>query len=86
MLTRWIVGAYKTLLEIALWASTLIGGLSGAVGDLGPAEGLFGFVIGAAITFFGMAIFLGAALVLVDIHERVKAIENHVKSKGGTAG
>lgn len=81
MLTRWIVETYKTLVEVALWAFMLIGGLAGAAAGGALDHGVLGFVIGVVAAFFGMAIFLGAALVLENIHERVKAIESHLKSK-----
>jgi len=83
MLSRWIVGTYKTLVEVALWAFMLIGGLVGAGAGAVLHHGFIGFLIGAVAAFFGMAVVLGAALVLEDIHERVKAIESHLKSRDG---
>ncbi|MEK6765522.1 MAG: hypothetical protein AABY49_04750 [Planctomycetota bacterium] len=82
MLTQWIVTSYKMLVEVALWLFVVIGGLVGAnLGAIGN-HGFLGFIVGAAAAFFGMAVFLGAALVLGEIHERVKAIEAHLKKTG----
>jgi len=82
MLSEWIVKSYKMLVEIALWAFLLIGGLvGGAIGALSN-HGFLGFVVGAAAAFFGMAVFLGAALVLGEIRERVSAIEGLMRDQG----
>ncbi len=83
MLSRWIVKTYKTLVEVALWAFMLIGGLVGwKVGSVSN-HGFLGFLIGVVVAFLWMAIFLGAALVLEEIYERVKAIEGHLKNRDG---
>ena len=82
MLTQWIVTSYKMLVEVALWAFLIIGGLvGGGLGAMGN-HGFLGFLVGVAGSFLGMAVFLGAALVLSEIHERVKAIEIQLKTKG----
>ena len=71
MLSRIIVGAYATLIEISLWLLLFVaiiggwkvGGFIGAIGGLISA-----FILGA--------MFIGAFLVLEDIRKSVKAIEN----------
>ena len=71
MLSKIIVGAWSTLIEISLWLlllGALIGGWS-AGGFMGAIGGLIGAFI------FG-SMFLGAFLVLDDIRKSVKAIEN----------
>ena len=85
MLTKWVVETYKTLVEVALWAFIIIGGIVGASAGNLAGHGFLGCIIGAATCFFGMAIFFGAALILQDIHERVKGIESHLSiSKDGS--
>ena len=83
MLTKWIVDSYKVIVEIALWAFLVIGGLVGCSLGAVVDHGFLGFLIGAVAGFFGMAVFLGAALVLQEIHERVKVIETHIKNYKG---
>ncbi len=82
MLTKWIVATYKVIVEVALWAFMIIGGLVGAVmGDV-VDHGFLGFLIGAAAGFLGMAVFLGSALLLHEIHKHVKAIETPLIGSG----
>lgn len=70
MLSKLVVSLYKGLLEIALWLLLVAGFIGGWQAD-GFLTGILGLV-GAAI--FG-AVFFGAFLVLNDIRDRVKAIE-----------
>lgn len=70
MLSKLVVSIYKVLLEIGLWLLLIAGFIGGWQAD-GLLTGIFGLV-GAAI--FG-AVFFGAFLVLNDIRDRVKAIE-----------
>lgn len=71
MLSKLVVNIYTILLEIGLWLVLLLGAIAGwqAKGFLGAIGGL----IAAAILG---AVFFGAFLVLDDIRNRVKAIEN----------
>jgi len=71
MLSKIVVNMYSVLLEIGLWLILIAGAIGGwqASGLIGAIGG----IVGAAI--FG-AVFLGAFLVLDDIRNRVKAIEN----------
>ena len=77
MMTKWIVSTYKTILEVALWAFVLIGGFVGAgIGGILMNEGFLGFLLGAAVAFFGLAVFVGAVLVLEEIHSTLKEIQS----------
>ena len=71
MLTKIIVGAYATLIEISLWLILLVALVGGW--QAGGFMGAIGALIGAFI--FG-AMFMGAFLVLEDIRKSVKAIES----------
>jgi len=75
MLSKFVVGVYKVLLEIGLWLLLIAGFIGGWQTD-GLLTALLG-LIGAAI--FG-AVFFGAFLVLNDIRDRVKAIEERSTS------
>lgn len=54
MLTKWIVDSYKVIVEIALWAFLVIGGLVGCSLGAVVDHGFLGFLIGAVAGFFGM--------------------------------
>jgi len=71
MLSKIVVNMYSVLLEIGLWLILIAGAIVGwqAKGFIGAIGG----IVGAAI--FG-AVFFGAFLVLDDIRNRVKVIEN----------
>lgn len=69
-LSKIVVKVYSILLEIGLWLLLLVGFLGGW--QAGGFFGALGGLIGSAI--FG-AVLLGAFLVLNDIRDRVKAIE-----------
>ena len=86
MLTELIVRTYKTLAEIALWVLIGIGAIVGF--SVGKALGwpLLGLMIGAVGTFLILAIFLGAALLLEDIHTRVGSIEKKLIAKAAPVG
>ncbi len=71
MLSKIIVGAYATLIEISLWLLLLVALIGGW--QTGGFMGAIGSLIGAFI--FG-AMFMGAFLVLEDIRKSVKAIES----------
>lgn len=75
MLSKFVVSIYKVLLEIGLWLMLISGFIGGWQAD-GFLTGILG-LIGSAI--FG-AIFFGAFLVLNDIRDRVKAIEERPPS------
>ncbi len=75
MLSKLVVNIYTVLLEIGLWLLLIAGFIGGwqAGGFLNAIGGL----IAAAI--FG-AVFFGAFLVLNDIRDRVKNIEEKSQS------
>lgn len=79
MLSQWVVATYKTLVEIALLVFLVAGGLMGAgIGSM-MNHGFLGFIVGAAAAFFGMAVFLGAALVLGEILKTVQDIQSKLE-------
>ncbi len=81
MLSQWVVSTYKTLVEVALWVFLVGGGLVGAgIGSM-MGHGFLGFLVGGAVAFFGMAVFLGAALVLGEIQKSVQSIEAKLQEK-----
>lgn len=78
MLSRWLVATYKTLVEVALWTFLIVGALAGLAAGSMVNQGFLGFIIGAAAAFFGMAVFLGAALLLGEIQKSVKDIQAQI--------
>lgn len=72
MLTKFIVSAYATLLEISLWLF-LVGSLIAGW----QSNGFLGAAIGLTIGFVVAVIFFGAFLILEDIRKSVKVIENN---------
>ena len=81
MLSQWVVSTYKTLVEVALWVFLGVGGLVGAgIGGM-MNHGFLGFLVGGTAAFFGMAVFLGAALVLGEIQKSVLSIEAKLQEK-----
>jgi hypothetical protein len=83
VLTQLIVSTYKSIAELALWVLIVIGGLVGL--GMGKAIGwpMFGLFAGAVGTFLFLAIVLGAALLIADLHTIVKAIDR--KLEGGAS-
>lgn len=81
MLTKWVVEAYKTLVEVALWIFLLVGGIFGATIGSFVNHGFLGFLVGAVATFFGMAVLLGAALILCDIRQMLQRIETQLQAE-----
>ena len=71
MLSRIIVNVYAVLLEVGLWFLLLVGAIAGY-----SAKGFFGAIFGIVSAAIFGAVFFGAFLVLNDIRDRVKAIEN----------
>jgi hypothetical protein len=86
VLTQLIVSTYKTIAELALWVLIVIGAFVGLA--MGKAFNFpwFGFFAGAIGTFLFLAIVLGAALLIADIHTTVKLIEKRLGGKGGSTG
>lgn len=76
MLSKLIVSSYAMLLEISIWlilVGSLIGGWS--------AKG-FGGAIGAFVaTFIFCVVVFGAFLILSDIRQSVRAIEEKQRSQ-----
>lgn len=72
MLTHFIISAYKGIIEIGLWIMIIIGAMAGYALGAKVDSGGMGLIIGAVITFFVLAIFFGAALLLADIHSMLQ--------------
>ncbi len=75
MLTQLVVSTYKGIAELALWVMIITGAAVGYAFGGSMGHGTAGLIIGAVGTFFFMAVFLGAALLLQDIHTRLARIE-----------
>ena len=75
MLSKMVVDAYGRFLELALWLSLIVfvfGGWQAAPGELSPIVGaMFGFV---GWVIFAV-VFCGAFLVINDIRNVVRRIE-----------
>ncbi len=70
MLSKIIVGAWSTLIEISLWLLLLISLIAGW-----QAGGFLGAVAGLIVAFIVGSMVLGAFLALDDIRKSVRAIE-----------
>lgn len=81
MLSKWVVSTYKTLVEVALWVFLVVGGILGATIGSIVNHGLIGFLVGAVAAFFGMAVFLGAALMIGDIRQILQGIETQLRAE-----
>jgi len=80
MLTKIIVGAYETLIEIALWLFLIGFLIAGWVfGSEVFDNGVLGAIVGLLGGFIVAVMFFGAFLILIDIRSSVKAIENKIK-------
>jgi len=76
MLSKLIVSSYNMFIEISLWLSLVllvVGGWAGA--SSADGSGILGAILGAVIWFVIAVVFFGAFLILGDIRERVKSIE-----------
>jgi len=71
MLSKIIVGAWSTLIEISLWLLLLVAFFGGW-----QANGFIGAIVGLVGAFIVGSMFLGAFLVLDDIRKTLKAIES----------
>jgi hypothetical protein len=71
MLSKIVVNVYTVLLEVSLWLMLLVGAIGGW-----QAKGFLGMLVGVVLAAIFGAVFFGAFLVLDDIRNRVKAIEN----------
>lgn len=71
MLSKIIVSSYAVFIEISLWLSLLLL----VIGGWHFLSGFAGAIIGLAIWFVISAVFFGAFLILEDIREIVKRIE-----------
>jgi len=71
MLSKLIVNAWSTLIEVSLWLLLLVALIAGW-----QANGFIGAIAGLVLAFIIGSMFLGAFLVLDDIRKTVKAIEN----------
>lgn len=84
MLSKWVVSTYQGIVETALWVFLVAGALIGAGLGSVIGYGFLGFLIGGTVAFFGMAVFLGAALVLGDIRQAVRRIETKIQANQQT--
>jgi len=81
MLSKWVVSTYKTLVEVALGVFFVVGGILGAtIGGI-VNHGFIGFLVGAVAAFFGMAVFLGAALMIGEIRQILQSIESQLRTE-----
>lgn len=71
MLSKFIVNAWSTLIEVSLWLLLLVALIAGW-----QANGFIGAIGGLVLAFIVGSMFLGAFLVLDDIRKTVKAIQN----------
>lgn len=90
MLTRLIVASYAWFLEVALWGSLALAGISGynatlpiieALGVLPSPElawKLFGACAFVVVAFLFLAVITGPFLILMDIRHAVRSIEARI--------
>lgn len=83
MLSKLVVAAYQSLVEITLWVFLIIGGLVGAGVGKTMDHPFVGLIIGAVVVFLGMAMFLGAALLLSEIHKSLAEIQKKLNADNG---
>lgn len=76
MLSRIVVSLYKVILEIGLWLVLLAGVIGGW-----QANGMLGALFGLVVVAILSAVFFGAFLVLSDIRQSVRAIEDRLNAK-----
>ena len=84
MLSKAILSSYHNLIEFVLWICVIAGGAIGAsVGNAkGGIVGLFIFGgIGILVTYLTLAIFAGAALLLLDIRQSLLRIEKTLEKQ-----
>lgn len=75
MLTKFVVDSYDAIVELSLWVLLVIGAAVGYfVGGIRDHE-IAGMFIGAVVTFFNLAILLGAALTISQIRANVRDLE-----------
>jgi hypothetical protein len=79
MLSKLIVGAWSTLIEISLWLLLFVALIGGW-----QANGFLGAIVGLVLAFIVGAMFLGAFLVLDDIRKTVSRIEKSRADKGSS--
>src|SRR5262245_8848790 len=91
MLTRLIVASYAWLVEVALWLALTLAGVVGyhvAVPMLHTAGGIptnelawrfLGALLCSVIAFLVLAVFVGPLLLLVDIRQAVRSIEERLE-------
>lgn len=70
MLSKLIVTSYRILIEVAMWLMLVIGFIGGWA-----QKGFFGAIGGLIVAFIFCVVVFGAFLVILDIQNSVKAIE-----------
>ena len=76
-LSKLIVNAYETLIEIALWGTLLLAIIGGAsVGsEIGGGWIIFGMLVGIGLWLIFAVLVFGAFLVMLDIRNRLKSLQ-----------
>ncbi len=75
-LSKFIIAAYKPLIEIALWVTLLLLLIAGDY-----AGGFVGLIIGGVLWLIIATVLFGALLLLIDIQERVRNIETQKQTQ-----
>jgi hypothetical protein len=93
MLTRLIVASYAWLLETALWITLVLAGVTGfhvtvplmhSAGAIVTPEfawRILGALAFAIIAFLVLAVFAGPVLVLMDVRQAVRNIEDRLERR-----
>jgi hypothetical protein len=90
LLTRLIVSSYAGLLEDALWLALALAAvagfnfavpllhLAGAIPAFELTWRIIGSLASVVVVFFGLAVFVGPILTLIDIRNAVRSIESRL--------
>ena len=75
MLTKFIVDTHEMLVEVSLWVLLLIGATVGYFVGKTFDHAIAGLLVGAIVTFFNLAILMGAVLTIGQIRSSVRDLE-----------
>lgn len=83
MISKMLVDSYQTLTEISLWLLFLLAAIMGySIGGMGSAGGgVLGAIISIIGAFIFAVLFVAPFMVIGDIRNRLKTIEEIAKSK-----